>query len=334
MSEGGSPPKGRTTAEKPTDFKKSAERMVSRAIGEKQQSNLERLREMRVSGPPPVEIANSAARRLAAVTSHLAESVVEPARELPVLTRCEVLVVGGGPAGLSAALGARRAGADVILMERFGCFGGVITTVGMETLGWYRYEGTVDTEGIGREMERAAERMGGTTKWPYNDSDCLNAEQFKLVADNLISEAGVRPLLHISATSVIKNADGVVQGVITESKSGRQAILAQRVIDCTGDADIAWLSGCPYTVLPPHGRMGTTQVFNVVGVEKEKFLTYATKENPKTYRDWSEGEDDEADHGWKQITTGKEEDLKSPWMREEFIKAAKNGTISKEDAET
>ncbi len=45
-------------------------------------------------------------------------------------------VVGGGPAGLSAALGARRAGADVILMERFGCFGGVITTVGMETLGW------------------------------------------------------------------------------------------------------------------------------------------------------------------------------------------------------
>lgn len=112
--------------------------------------------------------------------------------------------------------------------------------------------------------------------------------------------AGVRPLLHISATSVIKNADGVVQGVITESKSGRQAILAQRVIDCTGDADIAWLSGCPYTVLPPHGRMGTTQVFNVVGVEKEKFLTYATKENPKTYRDWSEGEDDEAvcKHKW------------------------------------
>jgi flavin-dependent dehydrogenase len=52
--------------------------------------------------------------------------------------RCEVLVVGGGPSGLAAALGARRAGADVILMERFGCFGGVITTVGMETLAWYR----------------------------------------------------------------------------------------------------------------------------------------------------------------------------------------------------
>ena len=58
---------------------------------------------------------------------------------MPILDRCEVLVVGGGPAGLSAALGARRHGADVMLLERYGCFGGTITTVGMETLGWYRY---------------------------------------------------------------------------------------------------------------------------------------------------------------------------------------------------
>ena len=64
--------------------------------------------------------------------------LTEKPREIPVLARCEVLVVGGGPSGLSAALGARRAGADVILCERFGCFGGVITTVGMETIGWYR----------------------------------------------------------------------------------------------------------------------------------------------------------------------------------------------------
>ena len=50
-----------------------------------------------------------------------------------------------------------------------------------------RYEGTVDCEGIGREMERAAARMGGTTKWPYNDSDCLDADRFKTVADSLVS---------------------------------------------------------------------------------------------------------------------------------------------------
>ena len=64
--------------------------------------------------------------------------VVEPQRHLPVLDECDVLVIGGGPAGISASLAARRAGADTILLERYGCFGGVITTVGIETLAWYR----------------------------------------------------------------------------------------------------------------------------------------------------------------------------------------------------
>ena len=60
-------------------------------------------------------------------------------------------------------------------MEKYGCLGGVITTVGMETLGWYRYEGTTDCTGIGIEMERLATKMGGTIKWAYNDSQCLDA---------------------------------------------------------------------------------------------------------------------------------------------------------------
>ena len=87
---------------------------------------------------------------------------ISETRETPVHATCDVLVVGAGPAGLSAALGARRVGADVMILERFGCFGGVITTVGMETLAWYRYEGTQDCEGIGTEMERVAAEMGGT----------------------------------------------------------------------------------------------------------------------------------------------------------------------------
>ena len=73
--------------------------------------------------------------------------VHEPARQVPVLESCDVLVVGGGPAGMSAAITAARAGADVLIMERYGCFGGVLTTVGMETLAWYRYAGTKLTIG-------------------------------------------------------------------------------------------------------------------------------------------------------------------------------------------
>lgn len=98
-----------------------------------------------------------------------------------------------------------------MLVERFGCFGGVITTVGMETLAWYRYEGTVDVEGIGIELEQLAAKMGGTRKFPYNESECLDADFFKVVADHLVAENKIRPLLHTFVCEVIKEND-VVKG--------------------------------------------------------------------------------------------------------------------------
>ena len=214
-------------------YESSILRMINRWAGIRQKStrgNPEREAVYKRNQPRPVLRGRS--------------GIYEPERKAPVLAECDVLVVGGGPAGLSAALSAKRAGADTILMERYGCFGGVITTVGMETLGWYRYEGTVESNGIGREMERLAAGMGGTVKWPYNDSECLDADFFKIVADHLIRETGVRPVLHCFAVEAIMDNNRIA-GVITESKSGRLAILAKRVIDCTGDADIAYLAGAP-----------------------------------------------------------------------------------------
>ena len=301
-------------------FVRSAERMVRRWSGVKAEA-----KKVPATETPRARAqrgASSADRRLSRIGCHMtATEVEEPRKRVPVLMRCDVLVVGAGPSGLSAALAARRAGADTILLERYGCFGGVITTVGMETLGWYRYEGTVDCEGIGREMERAAERMGGTTKWPYNDSECLDADAFKVVADKLVTDAGVRPLLHCMVTEVVKDEEGHIKGVITESKSGRQAVLAKRVIDCTGDADVAHLAGCPYTLVPKADRMGATTVFNASGVDKAKFLNYANNEGAKTYADWSKGTE------WKQETTGKEEELSSPFLEEEFQRAQTMGVI-------
>ncbi len=243
--------------------------------------------------------------------------IIEPQRSIPVLDKCDVLVVGGGPAGLSAALSARRAGADTIILERYGCFGGVITTVGMETIAWYRYEGTVDSEGIGVEMEKLAAKMGGTIKWPYNDSECLDADFFKIVADYLITEAGVRPYLHSLATEVIMEGN-VIKGVITESKSGRNAILAKRVVDCTGDADIAHLAGVPYRKTAKDEMMGVTTVFSCAGVDKEKFIQY-TRKNIATYADWGQT--------WEQETTGKEDNLPSPYLGKEFAKAKDMGIM-------
>jgi hypothetical protein len=189
----------------------------------------------------------------------------------------------------------------------------------METLGWYRYEGTIESEGIGLEMERRAAMMGGTIKWPYNDSQCLDADFFKVVADRLITEAGVRPILHCLAVDVIFDGDSNrLKGVITESKSGRQVILAKRIVDCTGDADIAHLAGAPYRKTPKDKMLGVTTVFNASGVDKSKFLQY-TDENPATYADWS--------RTWTQETTGKEDSLRSPYLDKEFDKARELGVI-------
>mmetsp|Transcript_21326 Transcript_21326/g.37944 ORF Transcript_21326/g.37944 Transcript_21326/m.37944 type:complete len:514 (+) Transcript_21326:83-1624(+) len=300
------------------DYEARAQRMLSRWAGDKQE---------KPAGHPRHSAdqvkQRKANQRATTRMEILAGHVVEPRRELPILDRCQVLVVGAGPSGLSAALAARRAGADTMLLERFGCFGGVITTVGMETLGWYRYEGTSDCEGIGREMERVAERMGGTTKWPYNDSQCLDGEQFKLVADRLVQESGVRPLLHIAVVEVIMDGNKI-KGVVTESKSGRAAILADRVIDCTGDADVAYLAGVKFSQVDKEHALGVTSVFNASGVNKDAFLAY-TERKPATYQDWS--------RTWEQETSGKENHLRSPYLDEQFQDAAKDGVIPASEAD-
>lgn len=199
----------------------------------------------------------------------------------------------------------------------------------METLGWYRYEGCDDCEGIGREMERVAERMGGSTKWPCNDSQCLDAERFKQVADALVEGSGVRPLLHCLCVDVVRGGgphNQSITGVVTESKSGRAVVLAKTIVDCTGDADVAHLAGVPCRSLPKGERMGTTAVFNVAGINKKRFLEFVSH-NPRTYADWS-GSDGE----WKQATTGKEEALPSPFLAQEFRVAAQKGAISEAEA--
>src|SRR5271166_6583831 len=148
------------------------------------------------------------------------KQIDEPARSVEVILETDVLVVGSGPGGLAAALAAARAGARTALIDRNGCFGGNITQVGVEGFAWYRHEHTVDCEGIGIEFEERAKAMGASMPEPQSLSHALDAEMFKYVADVLVQEANIRPMLHRLFVAPIVQ-DGAILGVITESKAGR-----------------------------------------------------------------------------------------------------------------
>jgi hypothetical protein len=241
--------------------------------------------------------------------------IEEPAREIPVMAETDVLVVGGGPGGLSASLAAAREGVETMLLERHGCFGGVITEAMIGTVAWYRSnEKVVDAGGIGVEFEQRAKEMEASL--PIFLYQVLDTEKFKFIADRMVQEAGIVPLLHCHTADVIMEGS-TVKGVITESKSGRQAILAKRVIDATGDADLAHRAGAPYRKGPKHELEGVSVNFGCSGVDIQRFLDYTLK-NPSSIADWGDqsGEKEEAEF--------------STYLVEPFNKAKEAGEIPKD----
>ena len=248
----------------------------------------------------------------------LSRAISEPARQTPVIRECEVLVVGSGPGGLAAALAAARAGADTVLVERFGCLGGNITTVGVEGFAWYRHERTVEAGGIGREFEKRAKAASHAVPESQSLSYELDSEGFKLVADDLAEEAGIDVRMHRLFVAPVMEGPRVA-GIVVESKAGREAILAGVTIDATGDADIAHRAGAPTRMTPREDMQAASVMFHLAGVDRARFLA-GVRADPQTYADWASGE-------WEIETSGKEDAMFSPFLGKPFERARREGLI-------
>jgi len=179
-----------------------------------------------------------------------ANNVIEPQREIPVVDQTDVLVVGGGPAGVAAAVAASRAGARTILIERYNHLGGLWTgglvLPLLSTHGLSKKKGQIKAiYGIGDEIAERLKKVGMVIN---EVNPVVDPEAAKYVLELMIKESGVTMYYHCWAANVISEND-IIKAVILETKSGRVAIKPKVVIDCTGDGDIFHLSGEDYDIM-------------------------------------------------------------------------------------
>ncbi|MFD1629878.1 FAD-dependent oxidoreductase [Pseudopedobacter beijingensis] len=212
-------------------------------------------------------------------------SISEPAREIPVRMEVDVLVVGGGPSGIIAAQAAAEDGLKVTLIDSRSFVGGNMT-IGLPILGFLGQKGNQIIKGIPQKfIDRLKEKDAASEHRPcplHMSLTLVEPEAVKNVGLEMLQESGVDVLLYVFSAGVVMEGNEI-KGVIIESKSGREVILAKTVIDCTGDADVAYRAGVECEQgNEDGGAQPPTLMFCMGGVDTEK-LRMSIAEEPRTY---------------------------------------------------
>jgi len=210
--------------------------------------------------------------------------VLEPEKRVKVRARVDVLVCGGGPAGVGAALASARSGAHTLLLENCGCLGGVATSGLMNRLGPFHDQQKMIVGGIPMEVLRnLVARKAAIMPRPVVFSREANAgpdywcpfdpEAMKLVLDTMALEANVKLLFNVRVAGAVVDS-GRIQGVFIESKSGREAVMAKVVIDATGDGDVAAFAGAPFEKGRPEDGLlqPVSIIWKVHDLDREKAM--------------------------------------------------------------
>jgi len=208
-------------------------------------------------------------------------TVIEPQRSLPVFGEYDVVVAGGGPAGIAASVSAARHGARTLLVERYGFLGGMGTAGGVTNFaGLYGKrdgEMTQLVHGVADDLLARIDAMGGLNK-PQDGMQgrirvrSYDTSVYKCAADQLLLDAGVELLFHALAAAVVMYGKRIV-ALVVETKSGRQAIRANAFVDGSGDADVAAFAGVPFAVGDGHGSgLFPSTMFRVGHVDAQRAL--------------------------------------------------------------
>jgi hypothetical protein len=207
------------------------------------------------------------------------KTIEEPARQIPIYGEYEVAVLGGGPAGIAAAVAAARAGRRTLLIERYGFLGGMGTAAGVTNFcGLHaNVHGEMHrvVQGVASDLLERIDRLGGLNS-PHLVlgkilAQAYDTAAYKIAADDLLATHKVDILFHALGAGVVMQDDKRINVLMVETKAGRQAVRAKIFIDCSGDGDLAAWAGAPFEVGDNAGSMlYPSMMFRLNGIDPEK----------------------------------------------------------------